>query len=187
MRLFLVLLSLTFTGMPSGCSPVNRDQLARDVLRADPSFVQVLQKHRELTNRIETYTRELALKRATIDRTMAQLRKDLAMATEAARRKTEDTRRLMRPDRERLKLALSMAAQELRAKQAQRASLGRLMAQLRKAMKGAEGPSWTAQEQARHEQQMQEMLHDTTRLDQEMAAMKSHLRLLQTKLLLIKL
>ena len=186
MRLFLLLLSLAVTGMPPGCSPANRDQLARDVLRADPSFVQVLQKHRELTNRIETYKRELALKRATIDRTIAQLRKDLATATEAARRKTADTQRLMKPDRERLKLAISMAAQELRAKQAQRAGLGRSMAKLRKAIKTPDGP-WTAEEQTRHEQQMQEMLRDAERLDQEMAAMKSHLRLLQMKLLLIKL
>ena len=186
MRLLLVLLSLTFTGMPSGCSPANRDQIARDVLRADPSFVEVLQKHRELANRIETYKRELALKRAAIDRTMAQLRKDVATATEAARRKTVDTQRLMKPDREGLKLALSMAAQELRAKQAQRASLGRSMAELRKALKIPEGP-WTAEERTRQEHHMQEMLRDAARLDQEIAAMKSHLRLLQMKLLLIKL
>ena len=186
MRVLLFLLGISFAGMPPGCSPTNRDQLARNVLRADPAFVQVLQKHRELTNRIETYQRELALKRATIDRTTAQLRKDLATATEAARRKTAETRKLMRPDRDRLKLALSMAAQELRAMQAQRASLGRSMAKLRKAIKSAEGV-WTAQDRAHHEQQLQDMLSDATRLDQEITGLKSHIRLLQMELLLIKL
>jgi len=186
MRWLLLLLGISFAGMPPGCSPTNRDQLARNVLRADPSFVQVLQKHRELTNRIETYQRELALKRATIDRTTAQLRKDLATATEAARRKTAETRKLMRPDRDRLKLALSMAAQELRAKQAQRAGLGRSMAKLRKAIRNTEG-TWTAQERAKYEQQLQEMLSGATRLDQEITGMKSHIRLLQMELLLIKL
>lgn len=186
MRVLAFLLGISFAGMPPGCSPTNRDQLARDVLRADPAFVQILQKHRELTNRIETYQRELALKRATIDRTTAQLRKDLATATEAARRKTGETRKLMRPDRDRLKLALSMAAQELRAKQAQRASLGRSMAKLRKAIRNTEG-TWTAPERAKHEQQLQEMLGDATRLDQEITGMKSHIRLLQMELLLIKL
>jgi hypothetical protein len=186
MRLLVLLLGISFAGLPPGCSPANRDQLARDVLRADPSFVHVLQKHRELSSRIETYQRELALKRATIERTTAQLRKDLATATEAARRKAAETRKLMRPDRDRLKLALSMAAQELRAKQAQRASLGRSMAKLRKAVKNTEG-TWTAAEHATHEQQLQEMLQDATRLDQEITGMRSHIRLLQMELLLIKL
>jgi len=186
MRVFVFLLGIAFAALPPGCPAVNRDQLARDVLRADPAFVHVLQKHRELTGRIETYRRELALKRATIDRTTAQLRKDLATATDAARRKTAETRKLMRPDRDRLKLALSLAAQELRAKQAQRASLGRSMAKLRKAAKNTEG-TWTAQEHAKQEEQLQEMLQDATRLDQEIAGMKSHIRLLQTELLLIKL
>ena len=170
----------------TGCSPVNREELTNEVLTADPTFASVLDKHRELANRIETYERELALKRGTVEQTIAQMRKDLAASAATVRNKTAETKKRMEPDRERVERALSLAGEELRAKQIQRASLGRSMSQLRKALHNARAV-WTEAERSRQEAQIDEMRRDDARLDQEMAAMKAHMRLLKIKLLLIKL
>jgi uncharacterized protein YdcH (DUF465 family) len=173
-------------GSLAGCAPPNREALVKEVLKADPAFASVLDKHRELTNRIETYERELALKRSTVERTIAQMRKDLVTAAANVRSRTAETKKRMQPDRGRLDHALSTAGAGLHAKRAQRASLGRLVTKLRKAIKSA-GPVWTAEERARQEAQVQEILRDAARLDQEMAAMREHIRLVKIKLLLIKL
>lgn len=184
MRCFAVIL-LASLGLTS-CAPANRAQLEQEALKADPEFAAVLEKHRELANRIETYKRELALKRSTIERNIAQLRKDLAVAVSGVRAKAEDVKKRMSPDRERLELALSLASEELRAKRSQRASVGRSIAQLKKALKTS-GPTWTAQERARQEAQIQDLLHDAQRLDQELTGLKAHVRLLKIKLYLIAL
>ena len=170
----------------SGCAPpAKRDELVKEVLTADPEFAQVLDKHRELANRIDTHQRELALKRSEIERKIAQLRKDLTAAVISVKQKTDDVKKRMEPDRVRLQLALSMASEQLQATRLQRSSLGRSVSKLRKALQGIDS-GWTAQERARREAQMNEMLADAKRLDQEMASLKAHVRLLKIKLLLIK-
>ena len=170
----------------AGCAPpAKRETLVQEVLKADPDFGQVLDKHRELQNRIETYQRELALKRSTIERSIAQLRKDLTATVSNVMQKTAETKKRMDPDRARLELALSVASEELQAKRLQRATLGRSLATRRKALNRPDS-AWTAQERARQEAQIDEMLRDAKRLDQELAALKAHVRLLKIKLLLIK-
>jgi septal ring factor EnvC (AmiA/AmiB activator) len=170
-----------------GCIvPVNREQLAKEVLKADPAFAAVLDKHRELTNRIATYDRELSLKRSNIERSIEQLRKELAAAAAAIRQKTAETKKRMEPDRKRLDLELSMASEELKAKRFQRATLSRSMATLRKTLK-SNSVQWTPKERAHQQAQLDEMLRDAARMDQETAAMRAHVRLIKIKLLLIKL
>ncbi len=52
----------------AGCGPpASREELTKQVLKVDSEFTSVLDKHRELSNRIETYERELALKRSHHD------------------------------------------------------------------------------------------------------------------------
>ena len=171
----------------SGCGrPANREQLVQQVLKADPSFATVLDRHRELANKIDTYQRELSLKRSTVQRSIEQLKKDLAVATATVAGRVIETRKRLAPEEERLKLALSMADEELRAKRMQRASLGRSLSQLKKAVKNA-GSAWSGDELARQQSHIDELLDDIARIDQEMATIKDHIRLLKMKLLLIKL
>lgn len=170
-----------------GCAPpANRDQLAKEVLAVDPDFAMALDKHQELSNRIETYQRELALKRSAVERNIAQMRQDLAETVAKIRAKTADVKKRMEPDRQRLELVLSLASEELRSRRAVRSSLGRVMAQLRKAAKGGEAP-WTPEERAEQEARLHEMAQDAGRIDQEIATLKAHVRLLKIKLLLIRL
>lgn len=176
-----------FLVIMAGCAPPSsREQLTQEILRADPDFSEVLDKHRELANRIQTFERELALKRKTVDESVAQLRRDLASAAATMRAKTQELKRRMEPDRQRLELNLSLASEELRAKQVQRASLGRSVAQLKKSLKSQAAPL-APTERTRQEAQLDELLGDAARLDQELAGLKAHVRLLKIKLLLIKL
>ena len=170
-----------------GCGkPANREQLVQQVLKADPSFGTVLEKHRDLSNKIDTFERELALKRSTVQHSIDQLRKDLAGSTAVVAGKIADAKKRIAPEQERLTLSLSMAAEELRAKRMQRASLGRSISQLKKAVRSA-GTAWSADELGRQQAQIDEMLKDAARMDQEMASLKEHVRLLKIKLLLIKI
>ena len=170
-----------------GCAPpAKREALVQEVLKSDPEFAQVLEKQQELLSRIQTYERELALKRSTIERNIAQLRKDLAAAVSSVRQKTAEVKKRMEPDCARLDLALSAASEELQAKRLQRATLGRSVAKRRKLLKSPE-TAWTPQERAAQQTQIDEMLQDAKRLDQEMGSLKAHIRLLKIKLLLIKL
>ena len=169
-----------------GCSPAKREELAQQVLMADPEFGPVLEKHHELSNRIETYERELALKRGNSERAITQLRKDLAATTASVRSKVAETKKKIEPDRKRLEEALAQAAVELKSQRARRAAVGGQMAQLRKTMKSG-GSVWTAEEQAQQRTKLEELTREAERLDHEMVAMKGHVRLLRLKLLLIKL
>jgi uncharacterized protein YdcH (DUF465 family) len=180
-----LILLLAVLGAAS-CAPAKREDLVKEVLKVDPEFSTVLEKHRELSSRIETAKRELELKRSTIERNIAQLRKELAAAAASANTKTAEIKKRIEPDQQRLATALSLSSEELRAKRLQRASLGRSIAQLRKALNSKDA-AWTPEERARQQAQLDEMLEDTARLDSEMAGLKQNVRLLKIKLLLIKL
>ena len=170
----------------AGCAPANRDELAKEVLAADPSFAAVLERRRELANRIDTYERELALKRSTVDQTVNQLREDLAASTKAVRAKTQETRAKLEPDRRRLTQALAGAGEALKAKQLERAAIGRSISQLRKSLENS-NVAWTDEERTRQAASVDEMVRDADRVDYELDALKAHMRLLKIKLLLVKL
>ena len=176
------ILLLLFAGVVAGCAPANREGLTKEVLKADPEFASVLVKHHQLASRIETYQRELALKRSTVERNITQLRKDLLTAVTSVRAKTADVKKKMEPDEQRLEGELAQAVGELREKQSQRAILGRQIAQQRKTLKVS-----TTSERSRQEAQLNEMLGDARRLDHELTVIKAHTRLLKVKLLLIQL
>ena len=173
-------------GLLAGCAPANREQLVNEVLKADPEFSNLLEKYEHLTSRIKEHERRLALKRSTIERSIEELRRELASATTSTRKEIAAVKVQIQPDRERLQLALTMAGNELQQARQQRAILSRQITELRKA---ANKPSanWTAQERAQQEAKIAETLRDAKRLDQEMKGLKEHVRLLKIKLLLIKL
>ena len=180
---FALLLALLWT---AGCDrSVNREQLAKDVLKADPGFSGVLDRHRSLANRIGMFERELAVKRSTIEQSIAQMRRELSTSTATVKGKIDEVKKQIEPEQQRLEVALSMAEEEFRIKRFQRASLGRSMARLRKAGHTAKG-AWTDAERARQEAQLREMARDAARLDQEIASLKEHVRLLKKKILLLR-
>lgn len=172
--------------LAAGCGRANRAELTKEVLAADPGFTAVLTRHQEILNRVQTYQQELALKRATIERSIVQSRKELADASANVRAKTDDLKRRMDPDRQKLELALGMAIEKQRALMAQRSSLMRQATQLRKAISGS-AENWPAAERSQKQTQLDEMQRDADRLSQELATLRQHVRLLRTKLLLIKL
>ena len=176
---------LTLFALP-GCAPADRSTLVSDVLKKDPGFSSALQQRDECESRLQTAYRELALKRQTVKLTIEKLHQDLAESQQAVKQKKVQLENLLAPDRQRLELAISMAAEELRTKREQRAGIGRSMTKIRKALKDP-NTNWSAQERARQETQLQEMLQDAKRLDREMAAITEHLRLLKTKLFLLQL
>ena len=186
MRRFAAAVLLASAAGFAGCERADRDALTREALAADPKFSAVLDKHRELANRIETYQRELELKRTTVEQTITQMRQDLAASTESVRSRIADTKQKLEPERKHLVQALTNAGEELKIKRAQRATLGRAMSQLRKSLRSS-GNAWSDAERARQQVQLEEMLRDADRLDYEMEAIKAHVRLLKIKLLLLKI
>ncbi len=165
----------------AGCAQPSREELAKQVLAADPDFASVLTRYQEIANRIQTYQQELALKRTTVDRDIAQLRKELADTAANVRAKTGELKQRLEPDRQKLELAIGMGLEKRRVLTAQRADLGRRIAQLRKANK-ASGTAGSEAERA----QLDELQRDADRFSQEIAVLHQHLRLLRTKLLLLR-
>ena len=82
-------------------------------------------------------------------------------------------------------MGLSAAGEQLRTERQERATIGRAIAELRRDLK--RDTTWTPEERARQEGRLQEMLQDAQRIDDEMAGLKAHVRLLKTKLLLLRL
>ena len=174
-------------GTGIGCGPpANQEQLRTEALKVDPSFSDVLQKRDEVANRILVLDRELTLKRSKVESQISQLRKELSDAEAQVHQKTEQFKTHLDPDRKRVELAYAMAAEELRAKRNQRASIGRSISRLRKALKQQQAP-WTAEERDHHETELEDLLRETKRLDQEIAALNEHLRLLKIKQVLLRL
>jgi len=156
---------------------MNRAQLEKDVVQADPDFSWMLEKRRSLAKRVDTYARELTLKRSTTEQAIAQLRKDLAGVTATMRSKIAEAKRQMEPERIKLDAQLTEALRQLREKREQLAQMDRAISALRRSDK-ASGAS--------HASQMNEMVRDAKRLDQEVALIKEHVKLIKTKLLLIR-
>jgi len=176
---------LCFCG--SGCGPqANEEQLRNEVLKADPSFADALNKRDELDNRIMQLERELALKQTQVDRQITLLRKELQETRVQVTQKTQKITAVLKPYLERVDHALAMASEELSSKRSQRASISRSISRLRKALK-QEKPPWTEPERARMDQELAELLRETERLDHEIAALNEHIRLLKTKRLLLRL
>lgn len=169
-----------------GCGQANRQALEKKVLEADPSFRAVLDKHEELTNRLETHQRELALKRDSIQQTIKRLRRDLTIASKRVRQKKAETRQLMNPDRARLRLSLTMAGEELRMVRQRAASLRRSTNSLRKSLK-KDHEAWTDVERLAQQANLTQMEQDLERVTQEAKGLEEHVRLLKIKLLLTKI
>ncbi len=170
----------------SGCGPFKREELVQEIIKEDPGFAQVLDKHKELSSRIATYERELELKRSTVDRKIAQLHQELAEAAKVAKQKISEVKRLINPDRIRLEQALSLASKELRIKQTQRSEQGRSIAKLRKVVED-KNTAWDSKTKAQQKTQLEEMIQDSQRLDREITSLREHIRRLKLKLLLIKI
>jgi len=166
--------------------PANPQALREEVVKIDSRFAEVLEKRDELANRIKVLERELALKKSQVGHQIAQLRKELNEATQQFNQKIQKTKTLLAPDVERIELALSMAADELKGRRHMRASLGCSISRLRKALK-SEQAQWAQSERARMDQELAELLQETQRLDQEIAVLNEHIRLLKIKRLLLRL
>ncbi len=172
--------------LASGCNrqPFNAEALRKEALQADPAFAEALNKHDELANRVLVLKRELDLKRTQIEGQISALRAELRDTTAAVNRNIDSTKALLNPTIERIELSTSLGAEDLRAKERQRSQLGRSISRLRKQLK--QSGEQTSTEQAQMTQQLTEMLQETQRLDQEIAALKEHLRILKMKRLLLR-
>ena len=170
-----------------GCGPpANPEQLREEILKADPSFSDVLQKRDEQANRIKLLEREYDLKRTQADEQIEKLRKELKDARVQVDQKIQRGKALLKPDIDRVELAIVMATEERQAKRNQRASLGRSINQRRKALK-QEHPPFSEADRGRMEREARELVEETQRIDHEIAALNEHLRLLKIKRILLRL
>jgi len=174
-------------GFAAGCGPpANPERLREEVLKADPTFSEVLQKRDEQANRIKLLEREFDLKRTQAHDQIAKLQKELQDARAQVDQKILRSKALMKPDIDRLELAISMATEERQAKRNQRASVGRSISRLRKAL-SQDTPQFAAAERARMEQELSDLVAETQRVDYEITALNEHLRLLKIKRVLLRL
>lgn len=170
-----------------GCDQFqNQEKLRQEVLSADPQFAQVLQKRDQLADRMTLSKQEFAVKKGQLDGQIAKLRDELTQARRQVDQKIRQLNSQLDLDRQRLALALSMAQEEFKVKQHQRDSLGRSISRLRKALKGP-GSTWTNADRAKMDRELAQLLEETTRLDQELQGLRSHLRLLKHKQALLRL
>ena len=130
--------------------------------------------------------REFAVKKGQLEGQIAKLRDELTQARRQADQKIRQSNGQLGSDRQHLALALSMAQEEFKAKQHQRDSLGRSISRLRKALKEP-GSSWTSADRAKMDRELAQLSEETTRLDQELQGLRSHLWLLKHKQALLRL
>ena len=164
----------------------DQGKLRQEVLSADPQFAQVLQKRDQLADRVALSQREFAVKKGQLEGQIAKLRDELTQARRQVDQKIRQLNSQLDSDRQHLALALSMAQEEFNAKQHQRDSLGRSISRLRKALKEP-GSSWTSADRAKMDRELAQLSEETTRLDQELQGLRSHLRLLKHKQALLHL
>ena len=86
----------------AGCAPIDRDKLTKEVVAKDPEFGAVLEKRKELASRIETYNRELAVRKSEVEKKIAQLRRDLVESSASVRSRSSEVKKRMEPDRLRI-------------------------------------------------------------------------------------
>ncbi|MBI3087831.1 MAG: hypothetical protein HYY91_02975 [Candidatus Omnitrophica bacterium] len=186
MRLSQLMMAVALCGM-AGCSPPGQsEKLRKEVLSADPPFAKVLDRRDELADKITLLQRELALKKSTVERRVAQLRAELREAKREVAQKVRQTAVQLKPEQERVELAVGRAAEELKTKRAHRDGLARSISRIRKAL-GDKSATWTAADRSRLAQELDDLARETQRLDQELAVLAKHLRLLKAKRLLLRL
>lgn len=183
----LCVAALALTFAHTGCAFfVDEEEIRKEILEADPSFGGVLERRDTYAGQMETAQRELALKRATVQRAIEKLREDLAKSQRKVQGRKERYSALMEPENRKLEFAVSMAKEELRGKRIQRSSIGRSMTRLKKSLEESDA-TWSPQEREHQQVKLEEMLRDAGRLDQEMGTLNEHVRLLKLKLRLLKI
>ena len=183
-----LLIACLILGVLPGCGQQVSEALRQEVVKADPQFAKVLERRDELAGRLALLERELALKKTQIDQQVAKLRKEFAETRLQVRQKVEQTKDLLKPEQERVRFALAMATEELKAKRGQRASVGRSVSQIRKTLQDKPQVSaWNHDDRVRLDAELQELLRETKRLDGEIDGLTKHLRLLKAKQALLRL
>ncbi len=182
-----VLLVLGGLWLASGCGPpVNPERLREEILKVDPGFSGTLQKHDELADRIAQFDHELELKRAKVEQKIAELRKDLQETEKQVAEKIQKTKALIKPEDQRLDLAIAQAVDERKVKRTQRSVVGGSISRLRKSLKQT-APEWGEADRVRMQTELDELLKETQRLDQEVTDLNEHIRLLKVKKILLRL
>lgn len=148
-------------------------------MAADPAFKAPLMKRDAVADRLVVLKRELALKRQEAENQISKIRQDLKGATDRVNQKIEREKSLLAPDLKELTLASDMASEEMRRKRQQRASLGRSVSRLRKDLKQNKDAS--SEDRAQRERELAELVEEAKRIDQELAALSAHIRLLKMK------
>ena len=171
----------------AGCgrTPSSEQALRKQAVAADPAFAKVLDRRDDVADRLRVISHELTLKQNQIEGRVAQLQKELNEAKTQATRKIRETRESLQPDEARLRLALSLSADDDNAKQHQRDSVSRSVSRLRKALKDHKA-GWSDGERGRMDGELADLLAELKRLDQEMRVLKEHRKLLKIKLDLLR-
>ncbi len=184
MRIPVVLLAgfLVF----SGCSNTEdaREDMTRTVLEVDPAFNKVIEEYQRITNQMETIEREWELKQVLVDQKVQHMNQQLTAAREEVTLRQNQLNEEIEPERQELRELHAHTVDELRERQLQRSTLGRSIAKLRKAVKLA-GEAWPLSERQRQDDQLEQMLRDANRIDQEIEMIKQAISLLEAKLVLI--
>lgn len=169
------------------CSPPKSvEELRQEILSRDPAFGDALGKRHELASRIDVIERNFELKRTKIEQRIEALRQELKGDRAKADQDIDKTKALLEPDLERLRLALSLASEERRAKQQQLASLKRSLSQMRRALK-EDRAQWTTSERAEMERDLADLQQAIERMGHESTGLDEHIRLLKMKQRVLRL
>ena len=171
----------------AGCSgSAGREQHTKEVIAVDPTFSAVLDRHRRLLNRLEAYDREFGLKRLMVERTISQLRQDLAATKRDITQRKAQLKSEMDPVRAGLMQDMAEARAEIAGLGLQRSTIGGWISKIKKAMLDAHG-AWPAEEHAHQQAELEQMLQTAHRMESEIEVLKNHIRILELKIELIRL
>lgn len=169
----------------AGCTS-SEDEMREAVLRADPSFADLLKRHEDVAAQVMVLEENLAERKRVLDANIRELRLAFREQQSSMQEQVEHLQSQLDPPRESIRLKLRVLDNEVRAKRAQLGSASRTTEELRRYLRQPP-PGATADDIQSREHQFAEALEQMEGLKQDVSRLQHDRTVLQYELRLLNL
>lgn len=170
----------------AGCSPpVSTEAAAKRVLAEDPAFQATLEQKSALDVEIAGLQRELFAKKSEIDQRVKTLQQEYRAAKRQIDAQVQGLVAQLNPQREQLRLEITLTENQLKSEQAEASNLKRSIAQLRASLKPA-GTAPSGQTSADRAERLDTLTAQLAEHQAQVQQIQRRLQLLRLKLQLLR-
>ena len=205
-RLAFLVLVLTVVG----CSSASRQDMSRDVLQRDPSFQAVLNQRDAIEHQVDNLREQLVAAQTAAEQQVRAVQQEFRQTRGRLQGQIRELVKQLEPEREKLQLDMATSKHQIRTQEAAVQGLQRTIADLQHTLNrstarpsaappapsadgtvpptgGPERSTMGAADRAAVTTQLADTQHQLQQAEQDLAAHRAHLKILEYKLRLLRI